>query len=1535
MEQILITRANGTVELLNSSSTVSVVTKAEQRKAFLGEDIVAITVESAEDRGFGIGDKIKLFGLSTYKINQIPRFERKSERKIVYDLTFEGLQYDLIRVVYRNEDVSSFNTTSNFTLVGDIEMYLNVLINNANRVFGAGKWQLGDFPENTETKNLLFNGENCLAVLNRICTEYGYGFVIEETLTNNILHIRKVGVNLDYSFQYGKGKGLYSLSRQRVDSKNIINTLYVYGSDKNIPYNYKNYSERLRLGLAMAEPVLMANDSISAFGTFEGVVIFDDIFPNREASVTGISLGNKFEFTDSTMFDLNEVDGEGNTKYLIPGNNAKIHFNSGNLSGYEFEVEKYVHSTKTFTVKQNIDPKGLNMPSLTEEAFQIQIGDKYVIIDIAMPSSYITEAEARLEAKAEEFLLANKVPTVQYSLLIDEIYLASKSPSKNVFEIGDTVQVKDFEMLIDSRIKIVGFSRDVLFPYRYQLTISENPETNLLVKLSRDTKNINSLLKDKKINDVTRQKQDSTINTQIVSQIDEQLNRKADVKIGRESGNISLGNEENKTLVQLLGGALQLGSKSMFYEYLVTDGDGNEQYNVGIDAWNVHFEGGIEVVDVLSVGQGAVSIQKRISEDGLSSYAEIGGATYIDVTTEQINILNTLGVNEIVSVTNNPIEVNSEMNFNFPIFIADSEEPNSAISRTVLTQTIENLALAQNYWKVGGNIDVTGDMVFDIVSAYDNVGGTLVQQSPYDYFWKVNGANKMQLTAEGNLSVGGVAPEAVIHAHATVVGNAEVISLKVTNQSSDNYFSIGINSENSRTNLYASGEVWATTISKFKFGAADVSGLWSFSVIPQISADATLGNQLVRLSQVQALLTGGFAVSTTCKLLFDTNQSLAGAKTQGGYTTVTGDSILLMAQSTASQNGVYVFDGTNWARNTANDTDAEIRNKGHLVTNGTFANTQWVNNNSSAIEINTTAITYVQWSGAELDPIWEAYKTANDLTPTRFGNWNTAFAWGNHANLYVDKTSAQNNIAGAKVFTTSIQSTILKAGTDALNITLSNISGTAPRIASNSTLDFFATTRFDWLTNGSIGRMRLTTSGLRVGDNTDPTFRLHVSGTSGFDGLISVGNTAHEIAMSSGSVGQFLRRSLVSNGFYDVNVNNWATITTADVSGLSASYQAKLNGVGFVRMDGETLSYELISEFGRYLNSSDNGSVLDAPIGASYVAGLLTGLPNELYQGHSFKLPTGEDRPDHLTYMAFGLPDQTFDNKIYLRGVYGSVDTGWKAIGGDIATHMEYRADNDSERELLGYYYEFTKGDKAVFAGIDRTNGTYDILMRSANNSSEIINDFRNYISPLNGRWYYQNGTNEAKKYLLEGEVAGGSGTTYTLADPLYFVDTEINIRVASASQNGVLTAAKFTEFEGKLGQRSTILNTNFLNFASGSALYFGQDPSDIYTADARINAYDFNGNGAKDLVLYTMGANSDICLITKDSKVQIKRSEVPASSYTMFIEAEIGQPYVNSQLRLQGVNYRFYVPSSQLIEGQRFVLQYNSTTNTLQVVPE
>ncbi|WP_337043869.1 hypothetical protein [Emticicia sp. 17c] len=564
MEQILIYSSPFVAEPINSHNHVSVITSIEHKKVLLGEDVINMTVESATVRNFAIGNYIQLPGLSRYRLNQLPKVSRLGERKYQYELVFEGLQYDLLRVAYRNTDPSTFNTSADFTLTGNLEMFLNVLINNLNRIFGEDTWALGDFPTGTATKNLVFNNENCLAVLQRLCEEYQYQFVFQEGAPQNKLHIRNVGVPHDFTFRYGQGKGLYQLARENVDSQNIINTLWAYGSDKNLPANYKNYTPRLRVGAGPDMPILDI-DSITSYGTFEGSVTFDDIYPHRVGTVSGIVEANRRQFVDAAMdFDLKEKDTAGNTLYLIAGNAAKIRFNSGNLAGYEFEVEDYQHSSRTFTIKPNKDAKGLEMPSATELAFQIQTGDTYVILDITMPPVYVLNAENTLEAKAIEFLNTRAVPTVKYSLEIDEFYLKSLTTATNVFEVGDTVKIQDDDLMIDSRIKITEFTRNLLRPYQYTLTIQESPQTSLIRRIFVQNKVIHNVLRFNGLEDPVKAKTDWRSHTQIIAEIPEYVNNTPQLPIGSNAQQVSIGNSGSET--KLYGEfALQAGLMS-FYE---------------------------------------------------------------------------------------------------------------------------------------------------------------------------------------------------------------------------------------------------------------------------------------------------------------------------------------------------------------------------------------------------------------------------------------------------------------------------------------------------------------------------------------------------------------------------------------------------------------------------------------------------------------------------------------------------------------------------------------------------------------------------------------------------------------------------------------------------------------------------------------------------------------------------------------------------------------------------------------------------------
>ncbi len=663
MEQILIYKPNGDSEPINSNSLVSAITQAEHKKALLGEDVINMTVESASVRNFAIGDYIKIFGLSKYKINQLPKVTKISERKYQYDLIFEGLQYDLLRVAYRNTDIGSFNNSSDFSLIGNFEMFLNVLINNLNRVFGADKWALGDFPAETETKNLIFNNENCLAVLQRLCEEFKHQFTFQETSSQNLLHIKNIGTELDYNFQYGQGKGLYQLVRENVDSKNIVNTLWAYGSSKNLPSTYKNYSPRLRLGTGEDIPQLELT-SRALYGIFEGSVIFDEIYPHRTGNVSAINTGNRLVFTDSSMdFDLNALDGE-NTLYIIPGNAPKLVFQTGNLAGYEFEIEKYVHTNKTFTLKQNKDPKGFDMPSLTESAFQMAVGDTYVLVDINMPQTYINAAELELEAKTLEYLDNYSVPTVKYSLELDEFFIRDTAESLNVFEVGDTVNIEDSDLGINARIKIIGYSRDILRPYKYSLVIRDMPQNNLLRKFLVQTNYIRDFMKIKGLDDPVRANSDWRSDTQILAEIPGYVNNTKDLPIGNNSENIGIGN--SGSLTKILGGfgiANPTGKKADFdVQGLTMDRQvAFPDQDIVVNDWNFII-GLPESFPSLSSDYGLIGNQDGINKVFNTSASFVTGTTIVHIN----------GIRQFRGLTGDYVETgDNEISFTLAPYIDD------------------------------------------------------------------------------------------------------------------------------------------------------------------------------------------------------------------------------------------------------------------------------------------------------------------------------------------------------------------------------------------------------------------------------------------------------------------------------------------------------------------------------------------------------------------------------------------------------------------------------------------------------------------------------------------------------------------------------------------------------------------------------------------------------------------------------------------------------------------------------------------------
>jgi len=500
MNQITVIHTDGTTLPLFSQTNVSGATKAKQKMALLSDDLLSITVTSAVPISFELGDIINVYGKG-YRLNQLPQVTKTGNRRYSYELQLEGAQYDLLDVSFQLPEGSYGDN-----LYGDLSGLITALNWNVRRVFGT-KWNITTALTDTPHKNLTVTGKNCLQVAQELCSEFGVEFnVTISGSTRTMTFVEKVGSSLALTLKYGQGNGLYQLSRQNVNNAGVTTRLFCYGSGDNLGSGYRHTKLCLPDKTRLTSYIEDA-EAVAAYGVREGEKVFSDIRPERIGTIDGLVSGDVLSFIDSEMdFDLNEKDGEGNTKYLIPDTTAQIKFISGNLGGYTFDLHSYDHETKTFKINQFTDENGTKFPDAATAARQFNTGDRYIITEINLPSSYIEAAEDKLQTEGSKELAKICHPQVSYKLTLDEAFfieLYGRTDSE-VFHPGDSITIVDEQVGVNREVRITRIERDLLRPHSYDITLSDTVTKTTTTKVINDITDINEVIQNNGLADVSK-----------------------------------------------------------------------------------------------------------------------------------------------------------------------------------------------------------------------------------------------------------------------------------------------------------------------------------------------------------------------------------------------------------------------------------------------------------------------------------------------------------------------------------------------------------------------------------------------------------------------------------------------------------------------------------------------------------------------------------------------------------------------------------------------------------------------------------------------------------------------------------------------------------------------------------------------------------------------------------------------------------------------------------------------------------------------
>lgn len=458
-------------------------------KRMHGEAYVTCQVEQNSGVTFRREDYIMILSSSfitpeKYYLDKAPEVRKLSSNKYVVSYRFEQEPYRLNKIAFLSE-----NLEGDFYWFANLDEIISRMILNTAR-YSAGMFVSDGSIPSTVRKTHKFSAQSCWDVLVAMCEEYELEFAwrYDGSAVWTLTIAERIERTWPFQMEYGKGEGFYEIQRDALNREELCTVLYAYGANKNLKYDYG--SERL---VCPGNPL---EQNITTYGRIEQIQYFEDVFPALSASadaydqvlaVTGdpayeaikeVWPTGMFRMTATLGFNLAETDAEGYSTYLL-GIPAKVAMRTGDLAGMEFEINKY-------DPVDSDDPTGPGYifldPIVDEHAgtfpnedFYIAAGDQFTLLDINLPESYVTDAEASLLATATAWLADHSTPKLTYRATLDPAIVKSMVDSgffNSGLDIGDSIEIIDTDFAMNGYFRVSELTMDYESK-RYDLTLSE------------------------------------------------------------------------------------------------------------------------------------------------------------------------------------------------------------------------------------------------------------------------------------------------------------------------------------------------------------------------------------------------------------------------------------------------------------------------------------------------------------------------------------------------------------------------------------------------------------------------------------------------------------------------------------------------------------------------------------------------------------------------------------------------------------------------------------------------------------------------------------------------------------------------------------------------------------------------------------------------------------------------------------------------------------------------------------------------------
>ena len=406
------------------------------------EFVVTVNFTTWEFFVLSVGDYVEISG-KRFSIKKEYRPKKTDTQKYTYNISFYGREHDMQDLLFCRLNQGEDDLESVFAYDGTPMEMLEKLVANMNRNTDGVTWRAGQAVTG-DRKTINFNGLFCWDAAGEIAGAWE----TEWWLDGEYLNIGKCEHGERVTLGYMKGLKTGLTQNENSNSIKWFTRLIPVGSTKNIdPSKYGH----THLQLPSRDKYIDLNTQLGLKEHREEAA-FQDIFPHRLGTVSSVrseEQANK-DGKKYTVYYVKDKDLPFNPdEYMIGGEVIHITFESGDLSGREFECNWH-NDTQEFEIINTYPDENTQIPGGN---IIPNVGDTYILTNIRMPDEYYPIAEEQYKQAVDSFLTEYSKDISIYSGDTDYIHVDKNSVP---LSLGQRVRLEDAQYFeagyLDTRI---------------------------------------------------------------------------------------------------------------------------------------------------------------------------------------------------------------------------------------------------------------------------------------------------------------------------------------------------------------------------------------------------------------------------------------------------------------------------------------------------------------------------------------------------------------------------------------------------------------------------------------------------------------------------------------------------------------------------------------------------------------------------------------------------------------------------------------------------------------------------------------------------------------------------------------------------------------------------------------------------------------------------------------------------------------------------------------------------------------------------